>query len=95
LLRSFSFARNDKIKMAQDTKKTKTGKTVIVDQDLCIGAATCVAVAPQVFQLNNEGKAFILDADSVDDETMLQAAKSCPVNAIIIKDAQGNIIWPK
>lgn len=79
----------------QVTKTTKSGKTVIVDQDLCIGAATCVAVAPSVFQLNEEGKAYILDADSVDEETMLQAAKSCPVNAIIIKDKDGNIIWPK
>jgi ferredoxin len=81
--------------MAQVTKTTKTGKTIIVDQDLCIGAATCVAVAPQVFQLDDQGKAIILDVDSVDEETMLQAAKSCPVNAVIIKDAQGNIVWPK
>jgi ferredoxin len=88
--------RNDNLKtMAQITKTTKNGKTIIVDQDLCIGAATCVAVAPSVFQLDNDGKAYILDADFVDDETMLSAAKSCPVNAIIIKDAEGNIIWPK
>lgn len=79
----------------QVTKTTKSGSTVIVDQDLCIGAATCVAVAPTVFQLNEEGKAYILDADSVDEQTMLQAAKSCPVNAIIIKDKDGNIVWPK
>ncbi len=81
--------------MAQVSKTTKNGKTVIVDQDLCIGAATCVAVAPSVFQLNDQGKAYILDPDSVDDETALQAAKSCPVNAIIIKDSDGNVIWPK
>ena len=94
MLRRYA-SRNDITKMAQDTKTTKTGTTLTVDQDLCIGAATCVAVAPSVFQLNNDGKAYILDPDSVDEATMLQAAKSCPVNAIIIKDKDGNVIWPK
>ena len=70
-------------------------KKIVVDRNLCIGAATCVAVAPTVYQLDDNGKAYILDADSVDDQTMLQAAKSCPVNAIIIKDKNGNVIWPK
>lgn len=81
--------------MPSVSKTTKSGTTVTVDQDLCIGAATCVAIAPTVYQLNDEGKAYILDPDSVDDDVMMQAAKSCPVNAIIIKDKNGNIIWPK
>jgi len=81
--------------MAQITKVTKSGLTVIIDQDLCIGAASCVAVAPTVWQLNAEGKAEFVDADSVSDDIQMQAAKSCPVNAIIIKDRNGNIIWPK
>ncbi len=32
---------------------------VKVDRDLCIGAASCVAVAPKTFELDNEGKAVI------------------------------------
>ena len=81
--------------MAQITKITKSGLTVIIDQDLCIGAASCVAVAPTVWQLNADGKAEFIDVDSVSDDMHLQAAKSCPVNAIIIKDKNGNILWPK
>lgn len=81
--------------MAQITKITKSGLTVTIDQDLCIGAASCVAVAPTVWQLNSNGKAEFVDADSVSDDMQMQAAKSCPVNAIIIKDKNGNVVWPR
>ncbi len=81
--------------MSQFSKKTKSELTVIIDQDLCIGAASCIAVAPTVWELNNEGKAVILDVDSTDEETLINSAKSCPVNAIIIKDKDGKVIWPK
>ncbi len=85
---------------------------VKVDRELCIGAASCVAVAPNTFDLDSEGKAvikkkdgsqtsnFVNYADINDNETnILNAAKSCPVNAIVIVevDEQGKEIrqvWP-
>jgi len=74
----------------------KVGKyTIIVDRDLCIGAASCVAVAPKTFALDNEAKAIILDTATEDSfETILDAAKSCPVAAIFIKDESGKQIFP-
>lgn len=74
----------------------KIGKiTVTVDKDLCIGAASCVAVAPKTFLLDNEAKAIILDT-AIDDtqENIMDAAKSCPVAAIIIHDESGKQIFP-
>ncbi len=86
---------------------------VKVDRSLCIGAASCVAVAPNTFELDSEGKAvikkkdgsmtsdFVNYADIADEEAnILNAAKSCPVDAIIIVevDDQGNEvrqIWPQ
>ena len=86
---------------------------VKVDRDLCIGAASCVAVAPNTFDLDGEGKAvikkkdgtmtsdFVNYTDIADEEVnILNAGKSCPVNAIIIieVDEQGNEIkqvWPE
>ncbi len=74
----------------------KVGKyTIIVDRDLCIGAASCVAVAPKTFALDNDAKAIILDTAIEDTfENILDGAKSCPVAAIFIKDENGKQIFP-
>ena len=68
---------------------------VIVDRHLCIGAAPCVAIAGSVFQLDEEGKAIIIDAQGADDETIKLAAEACPTRAIILTDeATGKQIYP-
>jgi len=86
---------------AKDSKKpsgpveTKDLK-LWVDRDLCIGAATCIAVAPKAYELDAESKAIILDSvDSETKETLIESAKACPVAAIIIEDKKGNRIFPK
>ncbi len=69
--------------------------TMRIDQDLCIGAATCIAIAPKAWSLNDEAKAIILDtADSETDETLIEAAKACPVMAIFITDENGQQLFP-
>ncbi|NCO88808.1 ferredoxin, partial [Candidatus Roizmanbacteria bacterium] len=69
---------------------------VWVDRDLCIGAATCIAVAPKTFVLDSEAKAIFIDTTVEDtDENIIEAAKACPVAAIIIEDENGNRIFPK
>lgn len=68
---------------------------VHVDRDLCIGAATCVAIAPNTFLLDSEAKAVILNTVEQDtDAVIIDAAKGCPVAAIIIEDANGTKIFP-
>lgn len=67
----------------------------VVDRNLCIGAGTCVAVAPKVFALDNEAKAIVLPtAGETDDNTILEAARSCPVAAIIVTDETGKQVFP-
>jgi len=66
---------------------------VKVDRELCIGVSNCVAIAPTVFELDDENKAVVLDPDSVDEETLMEAAESCPENAIIVEDDEGNQIY--
>ena len=68
---------------------------VTVDRNLCIGAGSCVAVAPLTFALDNEAKAIVLDtAKDEDDNTVMEAAKSCPVAAIILTDETGKQVFP-
>lgn len=73
----------------------KIGK-VEVNKDLCIGSASCVAIAPDLFELDDDGKA-IVKADAIYDDVIqvLDSAQSCPVDAIIVYDTDGNQIWPK
>lgn len=68
---------------------------VTVDRNLCIGAATCVAVAPQTFILDSEAKAIVIK-DAADDsvQTIIDAAKACPVAAIIVEDETGKKLFP-
>lgn len=82
---------------------------VYVDRNLCIGAAPCVSVAPKVFELDDEAKAVVLpdaaeetDAngririktEAADNDTLLMAAQSCPVQAIFVYDDEGKQIFP-
>lgn len=69
--------------------------TMKIDRSLCIGAATCVAIAPKAWTLDNEAKAIILDtAEEETGEVLLEAAKGCPVMAIIITDEYGKQLFP-
>lgn len=65
-----------------------------VDRELCVGLGNCVAIAPTVFELDEENKAVVLDLTSIDKQTLLDTAESCPMKAIIVEDDEGNQIYP-
>jgi ferredoxin len=67
---------------------------VRVDRNLCTGIGNCVAVAPTVFKLDKSNKAVVLKPESVDEDTLMSAAESCPENAVIIEDDDGNQLYP-
>jgi len=77
----------------KEKKPLKIGR-IEVDRDLCIGAASCVAIAPDSFELDNEAKAVVKNLEGIDPETILNAAKSCPTNAIFVYDEDGKQIYP-
>jgi len=68
---------------------------IYVDRELCIGAGSCVAIAPGVFQLDEENKAYVVNSEGADDETIFLAAQSCPTRAISLYDKDGNKIYPE
>ena len=76
---------------------------IIYDRSLCIGAATCVAINPKSWELNNnDNKADLINSKpkegtpdtfelEIDESTFsieLEAAKGCPVNCIHIIDVE-------
>lgn len=70
--------------------------TVVVDRDLCIGAATCVAIAPKTFVMDSEAKAVIINTIEEElDDIIIDAARGCPVAAIIITNEKGEKVFPR
>ncbi len=82
---------------------------IVVDPDLCIGAASCVTIDPQTFVLNTENKAEVLDhgmeeggpvyertveMNEDEKEQLILAAQSCPTLAIFIFDEAGVQLFP-
>ncbi len=69
---------------------------VTVLRGKCIGAGSCVAIAPKVFQMDKENKAVVISQDGNSDDDKLLAAQSCPTAAIVVVDEEtGEQIWPK
>lgn len=81
-----------------------------IDKDLCIGAASCVTIAPGTFQLDDENIAHVLDRNNdlsepvyervvevteEEYENILLGAQSCPTLAVVICDEEGNQIFPE
>lgn len=80
--------------MNDKTNELKISR-VEIDRDLCIGAATCLGIAPDAFELDEENKAVLKDAwKTVDAETIMMAAKSCPTLAIKVFDEDGKQLFP-
>ena len=67
---------------------------VQVDHEICAGFGDCVETAPDVFALNDEGLAIILEPDAVDADVLREAADVCPVSAILLFDEDGTQIAP-
>lgn len=70
-------------------------KKVTVDRPACIGAGSCAVLAGKTFELDEEAKAVVIDEHGDSDEDIIEAAKSCPTDAIILEGTDGEQIWPK
>ncbi len=68
-----------------------TGKiSVAIDRDLCIGSGTCEAIDASVFQVGDDGIAYLVDESPSDEEILRRAEQSCPSGAIRVDRANGD-----
>ena len=58
-----------------------------VDPRACIGARRCVEVAPKHFRMDATAIAHPVEEVTDADEAVLEAARSCPTDAITVTDA--------
>lgn len=89
--------------MTEEVKKFK----VKILRDICIGAGSCEILSPKVFKVDQEGKVVIVDQGTQPDangfvevtkdeiKNVVEAAKSCPVLAILVQDEAGKQIYPE
>ena len=70
------------------------GYRIVVDRAKCQGIGACVNTAPDVFEIDKEGKAVVIDVEGADDETILTAAEACPLEAITLFDEEGEQVYP-
>ena len=67
-----------------------------IDRDACVSDGLCVEEAPGTFEMDDEDIAVVINAEGDDPEAILEAAMSCPSDAIILYDADtGEKVWPE
>jgi class 3 adenylate cyclase len=66
-----------------------------VDRPRCIGAGNCITIAPTAFDWyqGDFGKASVVDAASVDEEKLREAALACPTQAIVLEEVAELLPW--
>lgn len=57
----------------------------IINEALCIGCGTCVAIAGKSFQMDG-AKAKVIEPAGDSDEVVKDAVESCPVKAMKIEE---------
>ncbi|MEQ8156362.1 MAG: ferredoxin [Clostridiaceae bacterium] len=58
-----------------------------VDKDTCIGCGLCPSICPEVFDMDDDGKAKAIDEelDPALEDGAKEGEESCPVNAIKVE----------
>jgi len=66
-----------------------------VDRHRCVGAGTCITIAPTAFDWykGDFAKAGVVDPESVEDELLREAVLACPTGAITIEEVEELLPW--
>src|SRR5438132_2988879 len=66
-----------------------------VDRHKCVGAGNCITIAPTGFDWveGDFSKAEVLDATTIEEEQLREAALSCPTQAIVVEEIDELLPW--
>jgi ferredoxin len=61
---------------------------VVVDRDRCVGSGSCEALAPAVFEVDDDGVLTLLRPEPADEELseVRDAVQACPTQALTLAD---------
>ena len=72
-----------------------SGLTIRIDRTLCISTSNCMKLAPDVFEFDAEKICAFKDHPAdIERERLIEACSVCPVDALIVIDANGNQLVP-
>ena len=67
-----------------------------INRECCVSDGLCADRAPDVFELDEDGKPIVKDAGAAWPENLLWIARNCPVDALtIIDEDSGEQLWPR
>jgi ferredoxin len=56
-----------------------------IERDLCMGSGNCQFWAPDVFRVEDDGVAVVLDPTGAPADRIVSAAEGCPTGAITLE----------
>jgi ferredoxin len=59
---------------------------IAIDRERCMGSGNCAFWAPRTFDLDDDMKAIVLDADGDDVEQLRNAVEACPTHALALEE---------
>jgi ferredoxin len=61
---------------------------VVVDRERCVGSGSCEALAPAVFEVDDDGVLALLRPEPADDELadVRDAVQACPTRALTLAE---------
>jgi ferredoxin len=67
--------------------ESETGRwRVRIDQRVCVGSASCIAVAPKHFVFDDEDRSHPVRELNDPDDALLNAVEMCPTGALTVVD---------
>lgn len=61
------------------------GLEIHIDRERCMGSGNCAFHAPSTFDLDDEMKAVVTDAEGDDEEKIRLAVEACPTLALSLR----------
>ncbi len=58
--------------------------TIKIDEQKCVGCGRCTEICPEIFKLNEKGKAEVIEEG--DKECAIRASDECPTEAIFVEE---------
>lgn len=65
-------------------------KQIKVVKERCIGCGACVAIDPNHFEFDDEGKSNVINNENLESENLINAIESCPTSAIEMTEQDEN-----